>query len=369
MEKKENKNYLIQSNYFTKSILKDVSEIQKDIIYFLQTQIDFTEPDPTGKVIFNYDKFLKYKKIDIKKNAYSSDEILKFCEGLVDINGMFYNKQTSSTVFFNLFSDVEVNDLNPKEFTISFANFGKIFFYEKFAMEYAKTSKIQYTQIESSIIDLRGDKRKKFFEILSQYKQTGFYKVSLEEFKKLLGFIVYVNHPNDSNSIDNQHIQLRLLFQGDEYSNKYKRQEYLQSWSEFKRVFLDPAIEDFNSKTKLDISNIGYKTIRTGRKITGLHFTFQKRLEKAALSEDMLRAIKYFTEYGLTESQTVFLLQRIGAKEMYHRFNLACTFNRNYDEKNSKYFRQKIWIDNATGETIKKLGGFLYEKVFPELKN
>lgn len=367
MEKKENKNYLIQSNYFTKSILKDVSEIQKDIIYFLQSQIVFTDPNPTGKVVFNYDKFLEYKKIEVKKNAYSPEQILGFCEGLININGMFYNKQTSSTVFFNLFSEVEVNDFNPKEFIISFANFGKIFFYEKFALEYAKTSKIEFTQIENNIIDLSGDKRKKFFELLSQYKQTGFYKVSLENFKKLLGFIVYLNEDvNPTKEV--QQIQLKLLFQQEDVFEGYKKKEYLKSWSEFKRVFLDPAIEDFNNNSKLDISNIEYSTIRTGRKITGLHFTFQKRLQKENLSNEMLTAISYFTGYGLNESQIMFLLQRIGDKEMFNRFNKAVTFNRAYEDKNSKFYHRKVWFDNETGEEIKTLGGFLYEKVFPELK-
>lgn len=367
MEKKDNKNYLIQSNYFTKSILKDVSEIQKDIIYFLQTQINFTERNPSGKVIFNYDKFLEYKKIEIKKNAYSADEILSFCEGLININGGFYNKQTASTVLFNLFSDVEVNDLNPKEYIISFANFGKIFFYEKFALEYAKTSKIQYTQIESSIIDLKGEKRKKFFELLSQYKSTGFYKVSLEEFKTLLGFIVYT-HEEGNETKERQQLQLKLLFQPEDQNKDHKKKEYLKVWSEFKRVFLDPAIEEFNSNSNLDISNIICNPMKTGRKITGLHFTFQKRLNKQTMEPEMLNAIKHFKDYGLNENQIMFLLQRIGYKEMFNRFMNAVTFNRSYDDKASKYFHQKIWFDNATGEEIKNLGGYLYDKIFPELK-
>lgn len=45
-------NYLIQSNYFTKSILKGVTEIQKDIIYFIQSRINFSEENPTGTVVF-----------------------------------------------------------------------------------------------------------------------------------------------------------------------------------------------------------------------------------------------------------------------------------------------------------------------------
>ena len=131
---------------------------------------------------------------------------------------------------------------------------------------------------------------------------------------------------------------------------------------------MDPAIEEFNNNSNLDISNIISTPIKIGRKITGLHFTFQKRLNKETMQPEMLNAIKQFTDYGLNENQIIFLMQRIGYKEMYNRFMNALIFNRNYDDKTSKYFRQKIWFANATGEEIKNLGGYLYNKVFPELK-
>ena len=56
MMKKEIKtgNYLIQSNYFTKSVLRDASETQKEILYFLQSEIDFYDENATGIVMFNF---------------------------------------------------------------------------------------------------------------------------------------------------------------------------------------------------------------------------------------------------------------------------------------------------------------------------
>ena len=53
---------------------------------------------------------------------------------------------------------------------------------------------------------------------------------------------------------------------------------------------------------------------------------------------------------------------------MYERQNKAMTFNYNYDDANSPYYRRKTWFDNETKAEIKNVGGFLYEKVFPELK-
>lgn len=362
----KNTNYLLQSNFFTQSVMRGVTEMQKDIIYYLQTLINFRDPNPEEEIIFNYNEFLKYK--NVKKNSfYSVSELLEICSGLIHINGVFYNTQTKITEFFNVIDSVSVSDEDANEFIVRFAKWGKIFFYEKHALEYANKTRVQYTQIESSIIDLKGDKRKKLFELLSQFKATGIYRVSLEELKVLLGFIVYKNEKNKSETA--KQLQLKFLFDTKEISPDYERVEYLARWAEFKRVFLDPAINDFNSNEKLDISHISYETVKVGRKITNLHFKFQKRLDINNLSEVHQTALKSFLAYGLTESQILFLLQRIGQENMFNRFNKAVTFNQHYDNKESKFYRQKIWFNNEAGEEIKNLGGFLYEKVFTELKS
>lgn len=363
---KPSKNYLIQSNFFTQSVLRDVTEMQKDIIYYLQTLIDFRDANPNDEILFNYSDFLKYKKVE-KNNFYSVSELLDICRGLITIDGVFYNKTTKTTEFFNLIDSVSVNNENANEFIVRLANFGKIFFFEKYGLQYAQKSKVEYTQIESSIIDLKGDKRKKLFELLSQYKSTGIYKVSLEELKVLLGFIIY-NNVKTKNGGDLA-LQLKFLFEPKEVTSDFEKVEFLPLWSEFKRVFLDPAIANFNDNEKLDISHISYTTIKLGRKVTNIHFSFQKRLNASNLSEQHKIALKSFTEYGLNESQILFLLQRIGHENMYNRFNQSVTFNNYYDNKESKYYRQKIWFENASGKEIKNLGGFLYEKVFSELSN
>ena len=369
--KKRNGNYLIQSNYFTKSVLRDATEMQKEILYYLQSEIDFHDPNATGIVTFNYERFLKYKKISDKKNTYSMSEFLSIINGLRNINGVFYNKPTKSTVFFNLVDSVEVSEEDTNEFVVRFANFGKIFFFEKFALEYVESSKVPYTQIERNIIDLKGEKRKKFFELLSQYKETGLYRVSLEEFKILLGFIEYVDQKGDVNvnSLSNQQLQLELLFNEDSKDHDFMKVEYLKIWGEFKRVFLDPAVEEINNNSKLDIDNLTYITKKTGRKITGLEFKFKKRIRIETLKQEELKCLNYFLTYGLSESQILYLLQRIGYEEMYRRLNKMLTYNSNYDNKHSSNYRRNVWIEIETNQEIQNLGGYMYEKMFPELKN
>lgn len=361
-----NNNYLIQSTFFTKTVLNDISEIQKDILYFLQSKINFRQTDPTGEVVFNYKEFLAYKKVD-RAMTYSPVEILNFCQRIREINGIIYNKQTQDIEFFNIIDRVKTNEADIETFTVYFGYWGKIFYYEKFAQDYAQQSKIQYTQIEKNIISLNGEKRKKLFELLSMFKETGKYIVSLKELKTLLGFMIFDNPDNSNNSNystkERAEKQLKLFFE-----EREPNKELLKRWAEFKRVFLDPAINEFNSNSKLDIKNIKYKVTKKGTKIIGLIFTFEKRLQVESLSSQQKTSLLFFKEVGLSEKQVMFLFQRIGLELMHVRFNEVLTFNREFDNKESKHYHRKVWFHNETKEEIKNLAGFLYDKVFTELK-
>lgn len=367
MATKTNNNYLIQTNFFTKSVLREATEVQREILYFIQSQIDFHDSTPTGVVSFRYGQFLKYKKVAKVKNAYSPAQFLQVIDGLRDINGVFYNKLTRTTTFFNLVDKVEVSESDPQEFVVTLASFGKIFFFEKYALEYVNNAKLGYTQIERNIIDLKGQKRKKFFELLSQYKATGLYRVPLDELKTLLGFIEYINQDTENTSRKRQ-LQLELLFTNDEIPVDYERVEYLQRWADFKRVFLDPAISEINKNSRLDITNVSYTTRKTGRRITSLEFKFQKRIKKETMSSEEVTAMNYFKTYGLQENQIIFLFQRIGHIEMYRRLNSMVTFNQKFADRTSPLYQRKVWFDNETKAEIKNLGGYLYNTMFPELK-
>lgn len=365
--KKGNKNYLIQSNFFTESVMRNISEIQKDILYFIQQEINYYDDNPPEYFIFSYDKFLEVKGVK-RNDFYTPTEIFEFCNQLITAGGVFYNKREKSVNFFNILGGVKVLEENTNEFQIEFTNWGKRFFYEKYAREYAQSVNIPHTQIEKNIIYLNGDRRKKFFELLSQYKATGLYRVKLEHLKSLLGFIEYVPKNNMGDTIGAFPIQLKLLFEEDDSEMKnYEKVEYLKVWYDFRKNFLDPAIEAFNNNPKLDISNIQYSTMKTGRKITGLEFRFQKRMVEEELNNEQKVALQSFMDYGLTKAQILFLFQRIGYRLMWERFNSAVTFNNRYDDNESPLYRKKIWFSNETKEEIRDLSGFLYKKVFPEL--
>lgn len=110
----KSQNYLLQSNFFTQSILRDVSEVQKDIIYFIQKNIDFYDENPDDVMIFNYNGFLAYKNTT-KNNFCSPGKVF----GLISINGVFYNPNTATTEFFNLIDRMSINEENVNEFKIN----------------------------------------------------------------------------------------------------------------------------------------------------------------------------------------------------------------------------------------------------------
>lgn len=364
----KNKNYLIQSNYFTQSVLRDVSEIQKDIIYYIQRVADFYDENPPEVIVFNFEDFIKYKKVK-KNNFYDIREIYDFCRGLISINGAFYNASSKTIEVFNIIDSVSISEENNNEFKITLAKFGKVFFYQKYAIDYAKANKIGYTQIESNIIDLKGDKRKKLFEILSQYKSTGLYKVELGHLKELLGFIVYKSKNGLINK-KNEEKQLKFIFdKAGEIEHQYEKIEVFKVWSEFKRSFLDPAITDINNTPSLDISNLKYEAIKTGRKVTNLKFTFQRKFNLEGMDEEHKVGIDFFTkELELSEKQVLFLYDRIGLKNMYKRIKESIIFNPYYSNSQHPNRGRKIYFKKSTMEEIKNIGGYLYEKVFSELK-
>lgn len=349
----KNNNYLIQSNLFNETVLSDLSEIQKDILYYLQDVIDFRDKEATGEVYFDYNKFLEFKNTS-RNLSYSPKEIQSFCKELTSLNGVIYNVNTENIEFFNIIDKVTVNSRDPENFIVRFASWGRIFFFEKFALEYAQESQIRYTQIEKNIIDLQSVKRKKFFELLSQYKETGLYIISLSKLKTLLGFVIY--------DFEAEPKQLNLFDEGREPTK-----EFLKTWYDFRKVFLDPAVNEINSNTSLDISNLEYITIKKGTKIVSLEFTFKKRIRANQLSQEQKNALVYLQKYGLNESQILFLLQRLSTGEIFTRINQRITYNNHYDNKKSPNYRRHVWFENETGAEIKNLGGFLYERVFGDI--
>lgn len=359
-------NYIKQANFLTSSVILNISEVQKDALYFIMQNIDYHSKTPTDKIIIDFDKFLSYKKVT-KNNFYSIGETLQIMQGMRDIKGSFRNQYTGQFVTFNLIDNVSMNPTSPNEFEVKLAEYGVIFLYEKALSEYVEKSKSflpdykklnnsgkGFTQIEKNVVSLNSTPQKKLFEMLSRFKLKGWMRITIFDLKLALGFITI---KLKGSNVTAEAEQLSLIFSNEE-TNDIEKVEKLAVFSDFKRRFLDGAIREINNNPQLDITNLKFTTIKTGNKVTTLHFTFKKKMNKENMSEEELKCYKYFIDFGLTESQIFLVLDRIGYENMYASFNAKIT------SKKSPYGYK--FYDITTDSEIKNLAGFLYEKVFNE---
>lgn len=359
-------NYIKQANFLTSSVILNISEVQKDALYFIMQSIDYHSKNPTAKIMMDFDKFLSYKKVK-KNNFYSIVETLEIMQGMRDIKGSFRNQYTGQFVTFNLIDNVSINPAAPSELEVKLAEYGVIFLYEKALSEYVEKSKAflpdykknnnsgkGFTQIEKNVVSLNSTPQKKLFEMLSRFKMKGWMRITVFDLKLALGFItIKLKGSNVSAEAE----QLNLIFSNDE-TNEIEKVEKLTVFSDFKRRFLDVAINEINNNPQLDITNLKFTTLKTGNKITTLHFTFKKKMNKENISDEELKCFNYFVNFGLTESQVFIVLDRIGYENMYASFNAKIV------SKKSSYGYK--FYDNTTNSEINNLAGFLYEKVFNE---
>lgn len=360
-------NYIKQANFLTSSVILDISEVQKDALYFIMQNIDYHSKNPTDKLKIDFEKFLDYKKVK-KNNFYSIHETAQLMNGIRDIKGSFRNQYTGQFVTFNLIDNVSINPKSPNELDVTLAQYGVILLYEKALAEYVENSKSflpdyktksnsgkGFTQIEKNVVSLNSYPQKKLFEMLSRFKSKGWMKITLFDLKLALGFITI---KSKTLNIDLQAEQLSLIFSKDE-NNDIEKVEKLKVFYEFKRRFLDVAVAEINNNMLLDITNLKFEALKTGNRVTSLYFTFKKKMNKENMSDEELKCYNYFIGWGMAETQVLHLLNRIGYENMYSEFNAKIT------SKKTQY--GYLFYDKSTQKEIKNLSGFLYENVFPNI--
>lgn len=349
--------HLNQSNFFTRSVFKLDREIHKDIVYLIQSKTDFFGK-PQNIIKISLSDYLEAKNIS-KNNTYSFLEFYKFADEIKNVGGAFYNKVNRSFVSFSLVDNVQIDSENPETLKIELGRFGKIFFYKENLLKYIADitpfgNSLIYTghsQINNNVFQIKGGRRKKFFEVISQFKNTGFCKISVLELKSYLGYIEVINR-NTSESLKQEN-QLKFIFiPHDQFEFRDKQPKY----SYFERDFLIPAIKSINRDIKSDIKDLRItKKTKTGRRISHLEFQFTPLNQNLTSQEQ--QCVTFFESHNLDRAQIIFLLRKIGYEEMVNRWK------HNIDKKPNGYYEK----DSA--KEIKNLPGFLYKVLFKELQN
>lgn len=358
----EDNRYLNQANFFTRSFLKVKKEIHKDFVYLVQSNIDFFG-EVKNVVTVNFSDYLKGKGIK-KNDTYSFSEFTEIAMETKNIGGAFYNKITNSFVYYNLFDNIQIDPNNPESLKIELAKFGKVFFYQEALKNYitevtpkGKTIKYNgHTQIENKAFKIKGFRRKKFFEIISQFKNTGFCKIAVLELKMYLGYIEFIDRETKVPLKPEE--QMRLVFIP---QDKYELKDSCPRYSIFERDFLIPAINSINKDHSKDINNLKIsKKYKSGRRITHLEFTMNALGKN--LTDEEKGALEMFTKCGLDKQQVFYLLKRIGYKEMYGRYMHAIERVVREGEKNAKYYERE------SKKEIENIPGYFYKVLYPELQ-
>ncbi len=354
--------YLAQSNQFTESFFPYKKEIHKDCIYLIQNNIDFYG-EVKEDVIVSIDDYCNFKGIK-KKDTYTNDEFFKFFEELTEVSGGFINRLDNTIVKFNLIQDAKIDSENSSLIKIKLTEWSKRFFFQKEMKNYiaslVKDKKIKYTGhtlIDNNIgSDLKGLKRKIFYEILSQFKHTGYCRISVFNLKQRLGYIKLVE--KDTRKEVSKEKQLKMYFVPED---KYEYVDEKPRFNDLEKDFLKPAIKAINNSLQVDINNLMIKNkVKDGRKIVSLEFTFNALGHE--LTQEEIETKKMFMDLGLDEGQVHDMLKRIGYQEMYGRYmkNIRRRVDHNISDK-------ALFFDVETGQQIKNMGGYCYSKLFPEL--
>lgn len=354
--------YLNQANFFTRSVFKLDREIHKDIVYLIQSKTDFFGK-PQSIIKISLSDYLGAKSIT-KNDTYSFLEFYKFADEIKNVGGAFYNKINRSFVSFNLVDNVQIDNDNPETLQIELGRFGKIFFYREHLQKYIAEitpfgNSLNYTghsQVNNTVFKIKGGRRKKFFEIISQFKNTGFCKISVMELKSYLGYIEVIDKKS-TDSLEEEN-QLKFIFIP---QSQFEFRDKQPKYSYFERDFLIPAINSINKDINSDIKNLRItKKTKTGRKISHLEFQFTP-LNQNLTKEDQ-SCINFFESVGLDKTQVLFLLRKLGYQEMVNRWKYNITMKTNKNNRIPKYYEKK------SGNQIKNLSGYLYTVLFKELQ-
>lgn len=354
--------HLNQANFLTRSVFKLDREIHKDIVYLIQSKTDFFGK-PQNIIKISLSDYLGAKSI-AKNDTYSFLEFYKFANEIKNVGGAFYNKINRSFVSFSLVDNVQIDIDNPETLKIELGQFGKIFFYRENLLKYIAEitpfgSSLNYSghsQINNTVFKIKGGRRKKFFEILSQFKNTGFCKISVIELKSYLGYIEVIDKKS-KNSLKDEN-QLKFIFIP---QNQFEFKDNQPKYSYFERDFLIPAIKSINNDINSDIKDLRItKKTKTGRRISHLEFQFTPLNQN--LTKEEQRCITFFESVGLDKTQVLFLLRKLGYQEMVNRWKYNIIIKTNKNNRIPKYYEKE------SQKEIKNVSGFLYTILFKELQ-
>jgi plasmid replication initiation protein len=209
-----------------------MTALEKNIVYMVMAQ--FRDDDPVGKRYFVSIQELKNKLKELSEKI-SLEDIQEATDKLITRVYSFYD-DFGNSIAMALFASViytDDSDLIRIEIISEVRHF-------MFDLKYDFTSFSLW-----SALRLRNIYAKRIYEMLSQHKEEGVFKISVQELRE----------------------RLKL-------SSKLSKKDKLTSWSAFEKTVLEGSKKEINEKTEL---NCTYTLKKTGPKYTDIEFRISKK--------------------------------------------------------------------------------------------
>jgi plasmid replication initiation protein len=211
----------------------DMSALAKDILYMAMAQL--RDNDPVGKTYFISIEELKESMEKIGQEI-TLQLIFEATRELITVDLEFEDFNRGKRLSVNLFSSINYT-IGSDSIRLKFAEMMHPYF---FNLEVDVTS-YQFGSARS----LRSKYSKRIYEMLSQHKEAGIFKISVLKLKERLNII-------DPVTEDDKH----------------------KSWSSFSRDVLELSKREINKKTDLSFT---YTLTKTGNKYTDIEFHITKK--------------------------------------------------------------------------------------------
>jgi plasmid replication initiation protein len=206
----------------------EMSSLEKDIFYLLINEINQTD-SPDSFYNIDIDKYLVFKNV-------SAEELHKAALKLICRS--YHIDKPNGNIFSVTLTTAARYDEEAKRLQIKIS--------EKL-LPYLIELRDNFTEFYlETALSLRSKYSKRLYEMLSQYKDVGEFKISIDELKWRLA----LKDPKTD-------------------------LETYPLWYTFNKVVLDTPQKEINSKSDI---NFTYKAIKTGRRYTSLEFKINKKL-------------------------------------------------------------------------------------------
>lgn len=253
---------LFQANALTVANY-EMSALQKNIFYMVQSQLG-ADDAPNKEYIIRIKDLVDVTNV---VNPYANLRLAtktmmqKILE--IPIDGNLLQVAPFSSVFYNTDEGTIAICIDPKlrPFLFNLENrFTTYGFYEALLVS--------------------GKYTKRLYEMLSQWKNLGLMKVSIQDLKT----------------------RLRLIRNDEETGQDT---EQYPDWDNFKRRVLDPAVKEINSKTDIEVT---YYPERESRKTTGLVWTIKVKKPELQLPPPSELHQRLIEKFGLRADQAQYVI-------------------------------------------------------------